>query len=73
MAITRQLHESVAFREVWLANWQWIEWLKPSAVKRVIATLEARLVIRWPGRISNRDAAPLRKVVYAIITDASDR
>lgn len=69
MAITSQLRASAAFGEVWLADWQAAGLLKPSAVKPVIATLEAPLVIRQLGTLTIADALALRSALNAIIGD----
>ena len=67
MAVTSQLRASAAFGEVWLSNWQAAGLLKPSAVKPVIATLEASLVIRQLGTLVSDDANALRSALDAII------
>lgn len=69
MAITSQLRASAAYGEVWLADWQAAGLLKPSAVKPVIATLEAPLVIRQLGTLTTADAQALRSALDAIIGD----
>lgn len=70
MAVTSQLRASAAFGEIWLADWQAAGLLKPSAVKPVIATLEASLVIRQLGAVVPDDANALRAALDAIIGDA---
>lgn len=71
MAITSQLRAGSeggsAFGEVWLADWHAAGLLKPSAVKPVIATLEATLVIRQLGTLTAGDANTLRAAVAEII------
>jgi mRNA interferase MazF len=67
MAITSQLRASAAHGEVWLTDWQDAGLLKPSAVKPVIATLEARLIIRTLGTLAEGDAQALRTVVAEMI------
>jgi mRNA interferase MazF len=67
MAVTSQLRASAAFGEVWLGDWQAAGLLKPSAVKPVIATLEASLVIRQLGALVPDDANALRSALDAII------
>lgn len=67
MAITSQLRASAAFGEVWLTDWQAAGLLKPSAVKPVIATLEAPLVIRQLGTLTDADARGLRAALDDII------
>lgn len=67
MAITSQLRASAAYGEVWLTDWQAAGLLKPSAVKPVIATLEARLIIRQLGTLANDDAQALRTAIKEII------
>ncbi len=70
MAVTSQLRASAAFGEVWLSDWQAAGLLKPSAVKPVIATLEASLVIRQLGAVTPDDATAPRSALDAIIGDA---
>jgi mRNA interferase MazF len=67
MAITSQLRASAAYGEVWLSDWQAAGLLKPSAVKPVIATLEARLIIRTLGTLAEGDAQALRKAIGEMI------
>jgi mRNA interferase MazF len=67
MAITSQLRASAAYGEVWLADWQAAGLLKPSAVKPVVATLEARLIIRQLGTLVADDAKALRTAIGEII------
>lgn len=67
MAVTSQLRASAAFGEVWLGDWQAAGLLKPSAVKPVIAALEASLVIRQLGALASDDANALRSALDAII------
>jgi mRNA interferase MazF len=73
MAITSQLRAGSgvggAYGEVWLADWHTAGLLKPSAVKPVIATLEAPLVIRQLGTLTDADALALRTALDAIIGD----
>jgi mRNA interferase MazF len=67
MAITSQLRASAAHGEVWLTDWQAAGLLKPSAVKPVIATLEARLIIRTLGTLAEGDAQALRNTIGEMI------
>jgi mRNA interferase MazF len=67
MAVTSQMRASAAFGEVWLTQWQAAGLLKPSAIKPVIATLEAPLVIRQLGALTDDDAQALRKAIAEII------
>lgn len=69
MAVTSQLRASAAYGEVWLADWHAAGLLKPSAVKPVIATLEAPLVIRQLGTLTDADSQALRSALDAIIGD----
>jgi mRNA interferase MazF len=67
MAITSQLRASAAYAEVWLTDWQAAGLLKPSAVKPVIATLEARLIIRTLGTLAEGDSNALRTAIAEMI------
>lgn len=67
MAITSQLRASAAFGEVWLTDWQSAGLLKPSAIKPVITTLEASLIIKTLGVLTINDEQRLREALDAII------
>lgn len=67
MAITSQLAASAAFGEIWLAEWQGAGLLKPSAIKPVIATLEAHLPIRRLGKLGKSDAQALHTLLREIM------
>jgi mRNA interferase MazF len=67
MAITSQLRANASLGEVWLADWQASNLLKPSAVKPVFATVEQPLVIRLLGSLQTIDQLALRKAMNEIL------
>lgn len=67
MAITSQVHSSLAFAEALLADWQAANLLKASVLKPLLATLEQTLIIRQLGSLSSRDQAALRQVLALIV------
>lgn len=67
MGVTSQLRAAASFGEVWLKDWQAAGLLKPSAIKPVITTIEARLIIRRLGRLGREDALALRGALNAMI------
>ena len=66
MAVTSQLRPAAIFGEVMVQDWQAAGLLKPSAIKPVIATIEASLVIRAMGKLAQADAAALRRTITSI-------
>jgi mRNA interferase MazF len=66
MAVTSQLRPTASFGEVMVQDWQAAGLLKPSAIKPVITTIEATLVIRAMGKLTQADAAALRRSIASI-------
>jgi mRNA interferase MazF len=60
MAVTSQVKSPLKFGEFLIRDWQVAGLLKPSAVKPAIATIEAKLVRRQLGRLSDYDLAQLK-------------
>jgi len=67
MAITSQLRSTRALGEVWLRYWRDAGFIKPSAVKPVIATLEQSCIIRRLGALMAEDQEALRLAISQII------
>lgn len=65
-AVTSQPH-SHRSGEVNLADWQQAGLLKPSVVKPVLATIDARLVIKKLGSLSDDDRNALARVFRQVI------
>ena len=55
MAATSQMRSTDTFGELIVHDWQTAKFLKPSALKPVLATLDRSLVIGTPGRLSAGD------------------
>lgn len=66
MAVTSQLRPTASFGELMVQDWQAAGLLKPSAIKPVIATIEAALVVRAIGRLTQADGAALRHTIVSI-------
>jgi mRNA interferase MazF len=71
MAITSQMRATAAYGEVWVTRWEDAGLLKPSAVKPVMATLDAALVIRQLGTLAPDDSRALRTAIASIIGEAA--
>lgn len=67
MAITSQVRPAQALGEVTVRNWQAAGLLKPSAIKPVLTTIEAALVIRQLGQLKQEDQAALKQALAAIL------
>jgi mRNA interferase MazF len=67
MPITSQLKSETNFGEVWIAEWEAANLLKPSAVKPHIATLEQTLVLKRLGCMQSIDLPQLRAAISAIL------
>ena len=67
MAITSQLRPTGVLGESLVADWQSAGLLKPSAIKPVITTIEARLVMRRLGKLTATDQQALRNALAKII------
>lgn len=67
MAITSQLHSSVAFGEILIREWQAAHLLKPSAIKPVFATIEQNLILRTLGALQPTDQSALRQAITAVL------
>ena len=66
MAITSQVRLPLGFAEVFLADWQDANLLKPSVIKPVFATLEQGLIIKKLGQLSPADQASLRQAIKQV-------
>jgi mRNA interferase MazF len=67
MAITSQLRASSSLGEVWIADWQAANLLKPSAVKPVFSTIEQVLILKRLGALQMTDQFELRRAINAIL------
>lgn len=67
MAITSQVRAAPTIGEIDVAHWQAAGLLKPSVIKPILATIEARLVLRQLGRLTADDEKSLRQVLAAIL------
>lgn len=67
MAITSQLRPALTVGEVAVVHWQSAGLLKPSVIKPLITTIEARLVLRHLGRLHIDDQKALREVLAAVL------
>jgi mRNA interferase MazF len=66
-AITSQLRAAESLGEVWIAEWQNSNLLKPSAIKPVFATVEQSLIQRSLGTLQAADQSALRKALATIL------
>ncbi len=67
MAITSQMRPAPTVGEVAVVHWQPAGLLKPSVIKPLVTTIEARLVLRQLGSLHADDVAALRKVLAAVL------
>lgn len=67
MAITSQLRPTPSVGEVAVAHWQAAGLLKPSVIKPLLTTIEARLVLRQLGSLHADDVAALRNVIATVL------
>jgi mRNA interferase MazF len=67
MAITSQIRAAAGLGEVWVAEWQMANLLKPSAIKPVFATIEQALIVRRLGALQQQDVSALRTAIGTII------
>jgi mRNA interferase MazF len=67
MAITSQLRLTAELGDIWVAQWQAANLLKPSAIKPVFATLEQNLIRRQLGTLAQEDQSALRKAIAALL------
>jgi len=67
MAITSQLRSAATVGEVAVADWQAAGLLKPSVIKPLLTTIEARLVLRQLGQLGTSDQNALRQVLVSIL------
>jgi len=67
MAVTSQVRPAGGVGEVHVGDWKGAGLIKPSAVKPVITTIEASLVIRRLGALKDEDQQALRRAIAALI------
>lgn len=67
MAITSQARTAPTVGEVSVVHWQAAGLLKPSVIKPLMTTIEARLVLRQLGALHADDVAALRRVLADIL------
>jgi mRNA interferase MazF len=67
MAITSQVRPAPTVGEVAVVHWQAAGLLKPSVIKPLVTTIEARLVLRILGQLHADDQKTLRQVLAAVL------
>ena len=67
MAVTSQVRGPLKLGEFIIRDWQAAGLLKPSAVKAAITTVEASLVRRRLGHLSNYDLEQLKKMLQTLL------
>jgi len=67
MAITSQLKPPSALGDLPVSAWQEAGLLKPSVIKPVMTTVDARLVIKKLGRLSAADCTTLKQVLRELL------
>ena len=67
MAITSQVRPAPTVGEVAIVHWQAAGLLKPSVIKPLVTTIEARLVLRQLGQLHPDDLSTLRQVLAAVL------
>jgi mRNA interferase MazF len=67
MAVTSQVGGSLWLGEFIIRDWQTAGLLKPSAVKAAITTVEARLVRRRLGHLSDYDLEQLKRTLQGLL------
>jgi len=67
MAITSQLRPAPVVGDVAVVHWQAAGLLKPSVIKPLITTIEARLVLRHLGQLHADDQKALRHVLTLVL------
>jgi len=67
MAVTSQTRPTPTVGEVAVKHWQAGGLLKPSVIKPIIATVEARIVHRQLGRLHADDQTALRQVLVDVL------
>lgn len=67
MAITSQVGGQLRLGEFLICDWQAARLLRPSAVKAAIATIEASLVRRQLGRLSDHDLTQLNRALRELL------
>jgi len=67
MAVTSQVRSPLRLGEFIIQDWQGAGLLKPSAVKAAITTVEARLVRRRLGHLSDYDLEQLKKMLQGLL------
>jgi mRNA interferase MazF len=67
MAITSQLRPAASFGDVLIEEWKGAQFLKPSAIKPVIATVERSIIRRSLGSLQPVDQAALRVMLQSIL------
>ena len=67
MAVTSQVGSPLKFGEFFIRDWHAAGLLKPSAVKAAMATVEARLVRRRLGHLSDYDLEQLKRTLQGLL------
>ena len=67
MAITSQIRPAPTVGEAAILHWQAAGLLKPSVIKPLLTTIEARLVLRQLGSLHADDLAALRQILNTVL------
>jgi mRNA interferase MazF len=67
MAVTRQPQTATSTAEAEIVDWQGAGLLKPSVFKPVLTTVEPNLIVRKLGRLGQKDAEVLRRILNIIL------
>ncbi len=67
MAVTSQVRGPLKLGEFLIRDWQAAGLVKPSTVKAAIATVEARLVRRRLGHLSDYDLEQLKRTLQGLL------
>ena len=67
LAVTSQVRTTLGFGEALIADWQAAGLLKPSVLKPVVFTVEAALLRKTLGKLTERDQHTLRDVLQTIL------
>lgn len=67
MAVTSQQPSTLSVGEVQLQDWRSAGLLKPSVLKPVLTTIDAALVLKKLGQLTQSDHAALRQALTTIL------
>jgi mRNA interferase MazF len=70
MAITSQMRATLEVGEAAVSDWRGAGLIKPSMFKPLLATIDARLVLRTMGRLQSADRETLARLLATILGDS---